>query len=58
MQPLRNGVLERLFVVWSIFYWIPPPPERGDFGAARGKSRFLLQAKPPLSKGGLEGLSI
>ena len=27
-------------------------------GVARGESRFLLQAKFPLSKGGLEGLSI
>ena len=39
-------------------YITPPTPDRGYFGVARGESRFLLQAKPPLSKGGLEGLSI
>ena len=36
----------------------PPNPWKGRLGVARSESRFLLQAKPPLSKGGLEGLSI
>ena len=36
----------------------PNPLVGGNLGSLRGESRFLLQAKPPLSKGGLEGLSI
>ncbi len=36
----------------------PNPLTGGQLGGARGNSRFLRQAKPPLSKGGLEGLSI
>ena len=36
----------------------PNPLTGGNLGSLRGESRFPLQAKPPLSKGGLEGLSI
>ena len=36
----------------------PTPLIGGNLGPLRGESRFLLQGKPSLSKGGLEGLSI
>ena len=51
----RTHALRELFLVNYIY---TPDPWKGRIGVARGESRFLLQAKPPLSKGGLEGLSI
>ena len=42
----------------EILFTPPNPLVGGTLGSLRGESRFLLQAKPPLSKGGLEGLSI
>ena len=44
----------------NIWYWCVWPRYRGNgwLVGLRGESRFPLQAKPPLSKGGLEGLSI
>ena len=40
------------------YIYTPPQPLKGVCGVALSESRFPLQAKPPLSKGGLEGLSI
>ena len=38
--------------------FLHPQPLEGVFGVARGESCFPLHVKPPLSKGGLEGLYI
>lgn len=42
----------------ELLFTPPNPLEGGTLGSLRGESRFPLQAKPPFSKGGLEGLSM
>ena len=52
------AIVRSLHCAAELTHETPPQPLKGERGVARGESRFLLQAKPPLSQGGLEGLSI
>ena len=54
----RKTSHESAFAGISRELYLHPQPLKGERGVARGESRFPLQAKPPLSKGGLVGLSI
>ena len=49
--PLRVGI-------FLASLYLHPQPLEEVFGVARGESCFPLHVKPPLSKGGLEGLYI
>ena len=55
----ENETRARIRGHFSRTIFTPPNPlTGGNSGSLRGESRFPLQAKPPLSKGGLEGLYI
>ena len=51
MQPLRNGVLERFFVVWVIYYWILlTSPGRGNLGPLVANLVFCSKRSLPYQR--------